>query len=43
MARITISKNRLDKIIKESIRNVINEGVDFDETTLTVSYNPNHK
>lgn len=43
MTRITISKNRLDKIIKESIRNVINEGVDFDETTLTVSYNQSHE
>lgn len=43
MTRITLSKNRLDKIIKESIRNVINEGVDFDETTLTVSYNQSHE
>lgn len=43
MKKITISKKRLNEIIKESIHNAISEGVDFDDATWTVSYNPNHE
>lgn len=33
----------LDAIISESINDVLNEGVDFDPQTKTVSYNPSHE
>jgi hypothetical protein len=35
--------NTLEKIIKESIEKVLNEGIDFDPITKTVSYNPSHE
>jgi len=35
--------NSIDKIIRESIDNIINEGIDFDPMTRTVAYNPNHE
>lgn len=35
--------NSIDKIIRESIDNIINEGIDFDPMTKTVAYNPNHE
>lgn len=34
---------KIDKIIKESIDAVLNEGIDFDPMTRTVSYNPSHE
>lgn len=34
---------RLKEIIRESILNVLNEGIDFDPETKTVSYNPSHE
>lgn len=33
----------IDKIINEAINKVINEGIDFDPQTKTVSYNPTHE
>jgi len=35
--------NSIDKIIRESIDNIINEGIDFDPMTRTVAYIPNHE
>ena len=36
-------EKKLRKIIRESINKVLNEGIDFDYETLTVSYNPSHE
>ena len=33
----------IDAIVKESINRVLNEGIDFDPMTRTVSYNPSHE
>lgn len=38
-----ISEKRIREIIKESIDNVLDEGIDFDPITKTVSYNPSHE
>lgn len=46
MARY-IKDSKINKIISESIKKtinrVLNEGIDFDPTTKTVSYNPSHE
>lgn len=34
---------KIRQIIKESIDNILNEGIDFDPTTKTVAYNPSHE
>ncbi len=33
----------IDAIVKESINRVLNEDIDFDPMTRTVSYNPSHE
>lgn len=38
-----ITENKLKRIIEESIRKFLSEGIDFDNETLTVSYNPLHE
>lgn len=43
MKKIRISRNNLMNIIKESIKKVLNEGIDYDEEDFTVSYNPTHE
>lgn len=35
--------DKLSRIIKESIKKVLDEGIDFDTKTMTVSYNPSHE
>ena len=41
--RINITDGQLKTIIKESIKQVLDEGIDFDIVTKTVSYNPSHE
>lgn len=40
-------KNRINQIVNETVTQVIdtiiNEGIDFDPQTKTVSYNPSHE
>lgn len=43
MKNINISQKKLSRIIHENIRRMLDEGIDFDEATSTVSYNPNHE
>ena len=43
MGKIKITENKLRNLVKKSIDNVLNEGIDFDYDTLTVSYNPSHE
>ena len=38
-----INDSQISKIISESINKVLNEGIDFDPNTKTVSYNPSHE
>ena len=38
-----INDSKISKIISESINKVLNEGIDFDPNTKTVSYNPSHE
>lgn len=38
-----INDSKLSKITNESINKVLNEGIDFDPNTKTVSYNPSHE
>ena len=40
---IRITENDLKKIVNETINVVLNEGIDFDPITKTVSYNPSHE
>lgn len=40
---IKISDKTLSKMISESINKILNEGIDFDPQTKTVSYNPSHE
>lgn len=40
---MNISEKRMREIIKETIDNVLDEGIDFDPITKTVSYNPSHE
>lgn len=35
--------NRIERIIREEINKVVNEGIDFDPITKTVAYNPSHE
>jgi hypothetical protein len=35
--------DKIDKIIREEINKVVNEGIDFDPITKTVAYNPSHE
>ena len=35
--------NHLDETVRKVIRQVLNEGIDFDPATKTVSYNPSHE
>jgi phosphoribosylpyrophosphate synthetase len=35
--------NRIERIIREEINKVVNEGIDFDPKTKTVAYNPSHE
>lgn len=47
MKRMDINEDKLRQIISESIKKVLNEeldeGIDFDVATRTVSYNPSHQ
>jgi hypothetical protein len=47
MSKNIINENKLRKLIKEAILDIvsesIDEGIDFDNETLTVSYNPSHE
>ena len=36
-------KKIVDEVVKQTIDSVINEGIDFDPQTKTVSYNPSHE
>jgi len=40
-------KNKINQLVNEAVAqaidNVINEGIDFDPHTKTVSYNPSHE
>lgn len=38
-----LTNNKFNSLIKESITKVLNEGIDFDPYTKTVSYNPSHE
>lgn len=40
---IKILEKQLRKVIRESIEDVLNEGIDFDVETKTVSFNPSHE
>ena len=40
---IKISEKQLRKVIRESFEEVLNEGIDFDVETKTVSFNPSHE
>ena len=40
---IIIMDNRIERIIREEINKVVNEGIDFDPITKTVTYNPSHE
>ena len=35
--------NRIERIIREEINKVVNEGIDIDKYNLSVSYNPSHE
>ena len=37
------TNKHLHEIIKKNIKDVLNEGIGFDENRLTVSYNPSHE
>jgi hypothetical protein len=41
--KINFTNKQLHEIIKKNIKDVLNEGIDFDENRLTVSYNPSHE
>ena len=38
-----MKRDRINEIVSEAIRNVINEGIDFSFKDMTVSYNPSHE
>ena len=38
-----LSESELKKIIESQVRAILNEGIDFDARTKTVSYNPSHE
>ena len=43
MKKFNIINKQLHEIIKKNIKAVLNAGIDFDENSLTVSYNPSHE
>lgn len=43
MGKITLTTEKLDKIIKEAVTRVLSEGIDVYKDDMTVGFNPNHQ
>lgn len=43
MIKISLSEEKLNKIIKESVNRIVGEGIDVDKEKMEVGFNLNHQ